>query len=140
LLGRWGWRLRHAIAASRLGKLPNVLNVIAGHMSLVGPRAIRESDSAAMDQHWLRNLLLVRPGVTGPAADAARGEGLEQQTIKDIAYVRSYSIWLDVRLLFACLKRVLRRKKSLPSSYLSIHYPSTERETAAATEAARRVS
>ncbi len=140
LLGRWGWHLRHAIAASRLGKLPNVLNVIAGHMSLVGPRAIRESDSAGMDQHWLRNLLLVRPGVTGPAADAARGRGLEQQTIKDIAYVRSYSIWLDLRLLFVSLKRVLRRKKSLPSSYLAMHYPSTERETAAAPEAARRVS
>ena len=135
---RWAWRLRHAIAASRLGRLPSILNVIVGHMSLVGPRAINESDSAGMDEGWVRNLLLVRPGITGPAADAARGEGLEQQTVKDIAYVRNYSLWLDLRLLFASLKRVLRREKGLPSSYLTIHHPRTE--VAPTTEAARRAS
>ncbi len=138
LLRRWSWRLRQVVATSRLGKLPNILNVIAGNMSLVGPRAIEESDCAAVDERWLRNLLLVRPGLTGPAADAARGEGLEQQTVKDIAYVRNYSLWLDLRLLFASLKRVLRREKGLPSSYLASHYP--QREVTVTTEAVRRTT
>jgi lipopolysaccharide/colanic/teichoic acid biosynthesis glycosyltransferase len=116
---RWAWRWRRAVATSRLGKLPNVVNVIAGHMSLVGPRAVAESEAGA-DQPWARNLLLVRPGLTGPAADASRGEGMEEQAIKDIAYVRDYSIWLDLRLMFASFKRMLRREKSLPASYLLV--------------------
>jgi lipopolysaccharide/colanic/teichoic acid biosynthesis glycosyltransferase len=116
---RWAWRWRRVVAASRLGKSPNVLNVFAGHMSLVGPRAVAQSD-ASVDQPWVRNLLLVRPGLTGPAADPSRGEGVEEQTLKDIAYVRDYSIWLDLRLVFASIKRIIRHEKSLPSSYLPL--------------------
>jgi lipopolysaccharide/colanic/teichoic acid biosynthesis glycosyltransferase len=115
-LPQWAWRWRRLVAESRLGKLPNTVNVIAGHMSLVGPRAIVEADSG-VDQPWLRNLMRVRPGLTGPAADTSRGEGAEEQALKDIGYVRDYSIWLDLRLLFASLKRVLRRQQSLPASY-----------------------
>ena len=112
----WAWRWRQLVAESRLGKLPNVLNVIGGHMSLVGPRAVVEADGG-VDEPWLRDLLRVRPGLTGPAADTLRGDGTEEQALKDIAYVRDYSVWLDLRLLFASLKRVLRRQGSLPSSY-----------------------
>ncbi|MGA2286745.1 MAG: sugar transferase [Dehalococcoidia bacterium] len=133
---RWAWRWRRAVAASRLGKLPNVINVIAGRMSLVGPRAVAESE-ASKGQPWVRNLLLVRPGLTGPAADASRNEGVEQQTLKDIAYVRDYSIWLDLRLMFASLKRMLRRESSLPSSYVVVQ-PS-KREVAATRRTAGRM-
>ena len=115
-LPRYAWHWRRLVAESRLGKLPNIVNVIAGHMSLVGPRAVVESD-LGVDEPWLHNLMRVRPGLTGPAADTARGEGAEEQALKDIGYVRDYSIWLDLRLLFASLKRVLRRQSSLPSSY-----------------------
>ncbi len=132
---RWAWRWRRAVAAGRLRKLPNVLNVVAGRMSLVGPRAVAESD-ASIDRPWVRNLLLVRPGLTGPAADASRGEGVEEQTLKDIAYVRDYSIWLDLRLMFASIKRMLRREKGLPSSYVLVR--PEERETTAETRTAGR--
>jgi len=110
------WRWRRLVAESRLGKLPNILNIIAGRMSLVGPRAVVEADGD-VDEPWLRNLLRVRPGLTGPAADASRGEGEEEQALKDVGYVRDYSIWLDLRLIFASLKRVLGRQRSLPPSY-----------------------
>lgn len=133
---RWAWRWRRAVAASRLGKLPNVINVIVGRMSLVGPRAVAESE-ASIGQPWVRNLLLVRPGLTGPAADASRREGVEQQTLKDIAYVRDYSIWLDLRLMFASLKRMLRREDSLPSSYVVIHPKKREAGTATTRPAGR---
>jgi hypothetical protein len=45
---------------------------------------------------------------------------MEEQAIKDIAYVRDYSIWLDLRLMFASFKRMLRREESLPASYLLV--------------------
>jgi lipopolysaccharide/colanic/teichoic acid biosynthesis glycosyltransferase len=121
---RWAWSLRGAVASGRLAKLPNLLNVLGGHMSLVGPRALPELER--LDKDWTRNLLLVRPGLTGPAAEALGREGLEEQTLKDIAYVRSYSLWLDLRLLFASLKRMLGRKRSLPSSYSSVQYGRAE--------------
>jgi lipopolysaccharide/colanic/teichoic acid biosynthesis glycosyltransferase len=83
-------------------------------MSLVGPRAIADP---TVDEPWLRNVMRVRPGLTGPAADASQGGDPEEQALKDVGYVRDYSIWLDLRLLFASLKRVLRRQRSLPASY-----------------------
>jgi lipopolysaccharide/colanic/teichoic acid biosynthesis glycosyltransferase len=127
---RWAWSWRRLVAESRLGKLPNVVNVLRGHMSLVGPRAVVES-GRPIDEPWLRNLLRVRPGLTGPAADGSRGGGAEEQTLKDIAYVRDYSVWLDLRLIFASLKRLLQRRKSLPSSYQPARRK--EAETPAAT-------
>lgn len=66
-LRRWAWRLRGTVATSRLGKLPNLLNVLCGRMSLVGPRALVESEGA-VSQSWVASLLLVRPGLMGPTA------------------------------------------------------------------------
>ncbi len=133
---RWAWHCRRAVAVGRPGKLPNVVNVIAGRMSLVGPRAVAESE-AGIGHPWVRNLLLVRPGLTGPAADASRQDGVEQQTLKDIAYVRDYSIWLDLRLMFASVKRMLRREDSLPSSY-TVTQPD-KKEVSVKTRAAGRM-
>ncbi|MDH5201183.1 MAG: sugar transferase [Candidatus Bathyarchaeota archaeon] len=115
-LRRWAWRLRLAVATSRLGKLPNLLNVLRGRMSLVGPRALAESDGGRRES-WTRNLLLVRPGLTGPAAGHNGLASPEEQAIKDVAYVRDYSLWLDLRLLFASFKRMVRREDGLPPSY-----------------------
>jgi lipopolysaccharide/colanic/teichoic acid biosynthesis glycosyltransferase len=118
-LRRWAWRLRLAVATSRLGKLPNLLNVLRGRMSLVGPRALAESDGAARES-WTHNVLLVRPGLTGPAAGPNGLSSPEEQAIKDVAYVRDYSLWLDLRLLFASFKRMMRREEGLPPSYGSL--------------------
>ena len=137
LVPRLAWRFRRLIAAGRLGKLPNVVNVIAGHMSLVGPRALVEQDGAA-DEPWLRNLMRVRPGLTGPAADTSRGEEAEEQALMDIAYVRDYSVWLDLRLLFASLKRVLGRQRSLPPSYRPLRIEEKEKRQPATQTVAER--
>jgi lipopolysaccharide/colanic/teichoic acid biosynthesis glycosyltransferase len=126
------WRWRRLVAESRLGKLPNIVNVIAGHMSLVGPRAVMETEGD-IDDPWLHNLLRVRPGLTGPAADASRGEGAEEQALKDIGYVRDYSVWLDLRLIFASLKRVLGRQRSLPPSYAQMRREKAAKTTTPAT-------
>lgn len=140
--GRFGQparKLRRAVAGSRLGKLPNIVNVLRGHMSLVGPRAVPESDSS-LDQNWVRNLLLVRPGLTGPAVNRPGGNNVESQTLKDIAYVRNYSLWLDARLLFASVKRMLRRKRAVPTSYLTIDRARREAEAAVTPETVGRTT
>lgn len=137
-LPKRAWALRNRIASGRLAKLPNLLNVLSGHMSLVGPRAL--PDMERLDQNWMRNLLLVRPGLTGPAAGSSGKEGLEEQTLKDVAYVRNYSLWLDLRLLFASFKRILAGKRSLPSSYASVHVQHGKSESTVVTETAGRAT
>jgi sugar transferase EpsL len=113
-LAERAWRLRRAVGSGRFGKLPNVLNVLAGRMSLVGPRVVEE-ERAPEYQPWLLALSLVRPGLTGPAAGSTAA--VEAQALLDVAYIRHYSLWLDLRLLFASLKRVLCRQTGLPASY-----------------------
>ena len=134
-LARRAWRLRGAIAVSRWAKTPNVLNVLAGRMSLVGPRAIPEHNGTS-PHPWLRDLLLVRPGLTGPAVEPQRREDIEAQAVKDVAYVRNYSLWLDLRLLFSSVKRMLRREQGLPPAYEAAF----RQETAGAGSAARETS
>ncbi|MEX1254303.1 MAG: sugar transferase [Dehalococcoidia bacterium] len=114
----WAWRLRDGIAMGRLGKLPNVLNVLAGRMSLVGPRALPD-DERLLQEPWARTLLLVRPGLTGPRVGERVEWSLEEQGLHDVAYVREYSLWVDLRLLVASLMRALRREESVPLSYHS---------------------
>jgi lipopolysaccharide/colanic/teichoic acid biosynthesis glycosyltransferase len=113
-LAQRAWRLRRAVGGGRLGKLPNILNVLGGRMSLVGPRVVEE-ERAAGYQPWLLALSLVRPGLTGPAVGSTAE--VEEQALLDVAYIRHYSLWLDFRLLFASLKRVLCRQTCLPVSY-----------------------
>ena len=57
----------------------------------------------------------------------------EEQAIRDVAYVREYSLWMDLRLLFASLLRALRRERALPASY----QPSLGDEALVAETAAR---
>jgi lipopolysaccharide/colanic/teichoic acid biosynthesis glycosyltransferase len=113
-LAQKAWRLRRAVGSGRLGKLPNVLNILGGRMSLVGPRVVEE-EHAAEYQPWLLALSLVRPGLTGPAAGSTAA--VDEQALLDVAYIRHYSLWLDLRLLFASLKRVVCRQTGLPVSY-----------------------
>jgi lipopolysaccharide/colanic/teichoic acid biosynthesis glycosyltransferase len=113
-LAQRAWRVRHAVGSGRLAKLPNILNVLGGRMSLVGPRVV-EAERAAGYQPWLLALSLARPGLTGPAAGSTAE--VEEQALLDVAYIRHYSLWLDLRLLFASLKRVLCRQTCLPVSY-----------------------
>ena len=114
-LRRWAWRLRKTAAQGRLAKLPNIWNVLTRRMSLIGPRALIQSFDG-LRQPWPHTLLLVRPGITGPHVTSG-GWSAEEQAIQDVAYVRDYSFWLDLRLLFLSLMRALRGHSSLPASY-----------------------
>jgi len=114
----WARLFRASLAAGRLSKLPNVVNVLLGRMSFVGPRAIPAGDDAGRPP-WVHTLLLVRPGITGPRFDDERAYSAEEQVIRDVAYVRRYSLWVDLQLLVTSVGRLLRRQPSLPAAYAS---------------------
>lgn len=100
-MGRWLRRMS-------FDELPQIFNVIAGSMSLVGPRPLIESESrACLARHAER--FLMRPGITGlQQVELRNASTLDQRSDLDVAYVRSWSLYLDFVLLLKTPLRVLR--------------------------------
>jgi lipopolysaccharide/colanic/teichoic acid biosynthesis glycosyltransferase len=94
------------LRVSHLDELPQLLNVLAGQMSLIGPRPERPEFlpdlEEAMPAYTQR--LNVRPGVTGLAQIQLPADTnlhcVERKLSHDLYYVRNVNFWLDVRLLF----------------------------------------
>jgi lipopolysaccharide/colanic/teichoic acid biosynthesis glycosyltransferase len=84
----------------KIDELPQLFNVLNGTMSLVGPRPTVEADYRRMTAEQ-RNRASVKPGVTGLAQiNGAAGLLWPQRIELDLAYIRNYSIGLDVQILW----------------------------------------
>jgi exopolysaccharide biosynthesis polyprenyl glycosylphosphotransferase len=91
-------------------ELLQLLNVIRGEMSLVGPRMISPEEMKNYNQ-WGINLLTVRPGITGLWQVSGRSDVSYADRIRlDMHYIRNWSIWLDLQLLLRTVPVVLRGK------------------------------
>jgi exopolysaccharide biosynthesis polyprenyl glycosylphosphotransferase len=91
-----------------LDELPQLINVVKGEMSLVGPRP--EQPFIAQDyDHWQTERLAVPPGVTGWWQISGRSDlPMHLNVHLDLYYVRNYSLFLDVKILVRTLMVVLR--------------------------------
>jgi lipopolysaccharide/colanic/teichoic acid biosynthesis glycosyltransferase len=97
-VGRW-------LRSRNIDELPQLINVLLGHMGLVGPRPspFRENQICVP---WRRARLSVQPGITGlwQLCRDRRVEGdFHQWIYYDMAYVRNFSIWLDLKIMFHTL-------------------------------------
>jgi lipopolysaccharide/colanic/teichoic acid biosynthesis glycosyltransferase len=93
---------------SSLDELPQLLNVLRGPMSLVGPYKIAPDDRPHYGTRWL-SVLTLKPGITGMAQVHGRGElTMEERSILDAEYVRDYSLGHDLALLLATIPTALR--------------------------------
>jgi putative colanic acid biosynthesis UDP-glucose lipid carrier transferase len=103
-----------------LDEIPQLFNVIAGTMSLVGPRphaaAHNEYYRKQIDGYMLRHK--VKPGITGLAqVNGCRGETetldkMERRVHFDHNYIRGWSIWLDLKILWQTLNVVWRQQNA----------------------------
>ena len=95
------------LRASSLDELPELWNVLKGEMSLVGPRPLlMEYVPLYSAEQYRRHE--VRPGVTGWAQVNGRNAISWEQKFKlDVWYVENQSFWLDVKILFLTVKKVL---------------------------------
>jgi len=93
-----------------LDELPQLFNVLIGNMSLVGPRP--EIPAVADYYNSYQKLrLMVKPGITGLAQVSGRGEIELDKTIElDIQYIKNFSIWFDIKILFRTFFVVLKRE------------------------------
>ena len=101
--GRW-------LRASSLDELPELINVLRGEMSLVGPRPLLEAylDRYSPEQ---KRRHLVPPGLTGWAQVNGRNAiSWEQKFAWDIRYVNERTLWLDVRILVVTVSQVIWRR------------------------------
>lgn len=91
-----------------LDELPQLLNVLRGEMSLVGPRPdVPAQQSLYRDEDWVARTS-VRPGVTGLAQATLRSSAtLEQRLTLDLEYVRRASLRFDLKVLALTVRQVL---------------------------------
>ena len=123
-------RVGKFLRATHIDELPQLFNVLLGHMSLVGPRPERPEVIAAKGLDRLvpgySQRLLVRPGVTGLAQLQLAADtdvtSVRHKIVYDLYYVQNQSLLLDLRLLTATLfkaagmgPRLLRRLFLLPN-------------------------
>jgi lipopolysaccharide/colanic/teichoic acid biosynthesis glycosyltransferase len=126
--------LGHWLRKSKVDELPQLLNVVAGHMSLVGPRP-EVPEYTAQYTETQRRILLAKPGVTGPATNAHVNEEellagqpdkeafylstvLPAKLETDLAYCQNIRFTEDVKLILTAIRLVLvktlRLFKTLP--------------------------
>ncbi|BDR81917.1 sugar transferase [Clostridium tetani] len=93
---------------SSLDEIPQLFNVFIGNMSLVGPRPEIPDVTKYYPKEYVQRLL-VTPGITGLAQVSGRGEIELKKTIYyDLTYIKNFSLWLDVKILFKTVFSVFR--------------------------------
>jgi lipopolysaccharide/colanic/teichoic acid biosynthesis glycosyltransferase len=93
---------------SSLDELPQVFNVLMGHMSLVGPRPALPYEVAAYKTWHRRRILEVKPGITGLWQVNGRCRLTFDEMVRlDIRYARSWSPWVDMKILLRTPQAVL---------------------------------
>src|SRR6266566_859786 len=98
-----GWLLRR----TSVDELPQLLNVLRGEMSLVGPRPPLLYEFEKYD-HWQFDRLQVLPGITGLWQVSGRNRLTYRQMCElDVEYVRRWSVWLDFKILLKTIPVVL---------------------------------
>ena len=102
-------RLGRFLRASSIDELPQLLNVLRGEMSLVGPRPAPPREVQLYDI-WHRRRLSMRPGMTGLWQVQSRiDEHFDARAELDLRYIDQWSIWTDLAILLRTIPAVLVR-------------------------------
>jgi lipopolysaccharide/colanic/teichoic acid biosynthesis glycosyltransferase len=113
------FKIRHDPRLTRVGRflrrfsldeLPQLVNVLRGEMSLVGPRPLPQRDYERLDD-WHKKRYLVLPGITGLWQVSGRSElDFDDLVRLDFLYLERWSIFLDLTILLKTVPAVLARR------------------------------
>ena len=95
-----------------IDELPQLINVLAGDMSLVGPRPLPTYEIAKIEDSAQRRRLSMKPGLTCLWQISGRNKitSFEDWVALDLRYIDNWSIWLDVVILLKTVPAVLFSK------------------------------
>jgi lipopolysaccharide/colanic/teichoic acid biosynthesis glycosyltransferase len=114
-------RVGRLLRSTSLDELPELVNVLKGDMSLVGPRPLLMSylDRYTPEQARRHE---VKPGITGMAQVAGRNElTWEERFAYDLWYVDHASVWLDLRIIVWTVVKVLKREGISHPTHATMH-------------------
>lgn len=98
------------LRSSSLDELPQLINVLKGEMSLVGPRPLPTRDVQRFSEPWLMRRFSVKPGITGLWQVSGRSNTDFDSAIKlDLRYIDRWSLLMDLRIMVQTVGAVLRR-------------------------------
>jgi len=104
-------RVGQFLRSSRIDEAPQLINVLAGHMSLVGPRPERPEFTVKLESNipFFVHRLMVKPGITGWAQISADYAVTEEDSVNklsyDLYYVKMLSFAMDLRILLRTISR-----------------------------------
>lgn len=101
-------RIGRFLRRTSLDELPQLINIVKGDISLVGPRALQPHE---LEKHDKKDLILaVKSGLTGLAQVSGRRDiSFEERRKLDLYYVQNWSLWLDLVILVKTIKVVFGR-------------------------------
>jgi exopolysaccharide biosynthesis polyprenyl glycosylphosphotransferase len=103
-------RVGRVLRRFSLDEIPQVLNVLRGEMSLVGPRPLPLRDFRQLEP-WHRKRYHVLPGITGLWQISGRSDLTFDDLVRlDFYYIENWSIWLDISILVKTLPAVIQRR------------------------------
>lgn len=95
------------VRKSSIDEIPQLFNVLMGEMSLVGPRPLLP-EYLVVYENWQKKRHHVKPGITGWAQINGRNFlNWDKKFALDVWYVENVSLWLDIKILFLTLKKVI---------------------------------
>ena len=99
----------HLIRKLSIDELPQLINIITGDMSIVGPRPLPVYETAEFPSIAHRRRLCVKPGLTcyWQIEDRSDNGDFDNMINKDFKYIDNWSLWLDVVLFFRTIPAVL---------------------------------
>jgi Undecaprenyl-phosphate galactose phosphotransferase WbaP len=105
-------RVGQFLRRTSFDELPQLFNVIRGEMSLVGPRPVIRAELVRYGYN-VEYFLMVRPGMTGLWQVSGRNDlDYETRVYLDTWYVKNWSMWYDIAILFSTIKVVMQGKGS----------------------------
>ncbi len=103
------FKFGHFIRKTSIDELPQLINILCGDMSIVGPRPLPTYETEQFPDIWNRRRLSVKPGLTCYWQVEDRSDTSEFSTMvkKDLKYIDNWSLWLDFILILRTIPAVL---------------------------------